>query len=140
MAKPKVDDHDWIGCMLVTVAKKLIARVDEELRPLELDARSFGSLDTIARHSGITQQELGQLRLTDPAIVVGLVDSLQGAGWVQRTPDPRDRRRNMLSLTEPGVAIWKKASAMVRRCEQQVLGADGPAIAERLAVILDAKS
>jgi DNA-binding MarR family transcriptional regulator len=41
--------------------------------------------------------------------VVGLIDRVEAAGWVERRPDPDDRRVNRLYLTEAGRGLLAKA-------------------------------
>ena len=51
------------------------------------------------------------------AITVGAasrtVDSLEAAGWVERTPNPDNRRSSLLDLTDQGVALVGEVSATV---------------------------
>lgn len=51
---------------------------------------------------------------------VGLIDRSEQAGLVQRTPDPDDRRRVRLSLTERGEEVLEKLSRR-NRSELQAL-------------------
>jgi DNA-binding MarR family transcriptional regulator len=58
-----------------------------------------------------TQRELSQALKCTPRNVTGLVDALQGAGFVSRTPHPTDRRATVVSLTEQGstlVTTWRR--------------------------------
>ncbi len=41
--------------------------------------------------------------------MVGLIDRVGAAGWVERRPDPEDRRVNRLYLTEAGRGLLTKA-------------------------------
>ncbi len=50
----------------------------------------------------------GRMHL-DPSTVTGVVERLHRKGLVARDPDPEDRRRVVLTLTEAGRATVKKA-------------------------------
>ncbi|ARF76003.1 MarR family transcriptional regulator [Kitasatospora albolonga] len=49
-----------------------------------------------------SQAELGRRVSMDRSDVVATVNELAGGGYVERTPDPDDRRRNRVSLTAEG--------------------------------------
>ncbi len=54
------------------------------------------------------------LRVTRPT-ATRLVDALVERGWLERTPDPLDRRRIRLKTTEAGVAIQTKIETALHR-------------------------
>lgn len=65
----------------------------------------------------VAQAELGRSIRLDPKDLVGVLNDLQDAGLVVREPDPRDRRKNAVSLTEEG-------GRLLRRCEKAARGAN----------------
>lgn len=67
-----------------------------------LTGPQFDVLATLHRDEGIMQQELAaQLRVTK-GNVTGVVDRMVVLGWIERRPDPEDRRMNCLYLTDQG--------------------------------------
>jgi len=52
-----------------------------------------------------TQRELSQALKCTPRNVTGLVDSLEAAGFVARSPHPTDRRATIVSLTRHGARL-----------------------------------
>jgi DNA-binding MarR family transcriptional regulator len=52
-------------------------------------------------------------RVTQPAITL-LVNRLEERGWVQRVPDPSDRRAVLVSLTPDGEAVFEQLRAEYR--------------------------
>lgn len=56
------------------------------------------ALHLISRHEGIKQVELADLLDITPMSVVRLVDQLVGEGFVERRPNPADRRAHLLYL------------------------------------------
>jgi DNA-binding MarR family transcriptional regulator len=79
----------------------------------------YDVLMTLCHGDGITQQELAERLLVTKANVVGLIDRVSAAGWVERCPDPEDRRVNRLHLTEAGRKLASEArpgqSALVKK-------------------------
>jgi DNA-binding MarR family transcriptional regulator len=59
-------------------------------------------LSIIAYSSPITAREVSRILATDKGWVGLSADSLRRRGYVSATPDKRDRRRTLLTLTEEG--------------------------------------
>jgi DNA-binding MarR family transcriptional regulator len=74
-----------------------------------LTPAQFDVLATLWHLEGITQQELAGRLLVTKGNVVGLIDRMSASEWVERRPDPEDRRVNRLYLTEAGRTILAKA-------------------------------
>lgn len=64
----------------------------------------FGVLRLLCQDSTTISELSGHMLLT-PATLVPVVDALERKGFVQRSSDPRDRRRNPLVLTESGLEV-----------------------------------
>lgn len=68
----------------------------------ELTLPQFDILATLRFSEGVTQQELAERLLVTKGNVCGVLDRLEGMGWVERRPDAKDRRVNRLHLTSAG--------------------------------------
>ena len=77
-------------------------------------ARGGSPLAQIIRELGVSKQAGGQL-----------VDTLVVRGYLDRSPDPEDRRRMIISLTERGRAAAAAAQSAVRRIDKEVTGLVG---------------
>jgi DNA-binding MarR family transcriptional regulator len=76
----------------------------------ELSLRQLTMLYAIQQ--GISSPKLLARRLlVTPAVITGLLDRLERQGYVRREPEPDDRRRLRMVLTETGLAV----SQQVRR-------------------------
>ena len=64
-------------------------------------------------HEGISQARLAEYTGTDPMTLVRVLDRMEGDGWLERRPDPTDRRARRLYLkpaAEPVIVeIWRIA-------------------------------
>jgi DNA-binding MarR family transcriptional regulator len=81
-------------------------------------------LSALARGANMTPQAMGEL-----------VDELEGLGYVERRPDPTDRRAKLIMLTPRGRDCIAAGIATIQGIERridQVLGADGHAELRRL--------
>jgi DNA-binding MarR family transcriptional regulator len=77
-------------------------------------------------HGPATQRELSQALRCTPRNVTGLLDALQAAGFVARSPHPTDRRATVVSLTERGAATAAAWRAGYQDAAQRFFG-DVPA-------------
>ena len=85
-----------------------------------LKARSYSVLVLTSGVARPSQRELAEFLRLDPSQVVSLVDELQSRGLVERTPDPRDRRANVVVATDAGRALVEVARESARRAEEGV--------------------
>jgi DNA-binding MarR family transcriptional regulator len=66
-------------------------------------------LDMLGRDGPMSPRTISANAGMHPATVTGLLDRLEGGGWITRSPDPDDRRRVIVTaMTERGgeVARW----------------------------------
>lgn len=77
-------------------------RVVSALAERDLTLPQFDVLATLRFGEGLTQQELAERLLVTKGNVCGVLDRLERAGWVERRPDPNDKRANRLHLTADG--------------------------------------
>jgi MarR family transcriptional regulator, organic hydroperoxide resistance regulator len=106
------DPRGWEVKVWVTFARvynRMERGLGQALATHGLSLSQFDVLATLLHGEGITQQELAERLLVSKGNVVGLIDRVGAAGWVERRPDPEDRRANRLYLTEAGRRILDQA-------------------------------
>lgn len=69
----------------------------------------------------VAQADLGRAVRLDPKDLVGVLNDLQSAGLVLREPDPRDRRKNAVSLTDEGARLLKRCEKAAREANDELL-------------------
>ena len=77
-------------------------RIMSALARHDVTMPQFDILATLRFSAGVTQQELAERLLVTKGNVCGVLDRLEGLGWVERRPDPQDKRANRLHLTPAG--------------------------------------
>lgn len=107
-------DHGWgevaSGMAAVTSIMRaqqiLLARIDEELRPLELTFARFELLMLLhfSRSGALPMGAIGRRLQVHPTSVTSVVDRLERQDLVRRTPHPTDRRTKLVTLTDAGRA------------------------------------
>jgi DNA-binding MarR family transcriptional regulator len=68
---------------------------------------------------GITVTELADLARVRKQTMAQAVDQLERMGYVERRPNPRDRRSRLVFLTERGAAVKPVTHATAARVEEQ---------------------
>ncbi|MEU2553779.1 MarR family winged helix-turn-helix transcriptional regulator [Streptomyces sp. NPDC003388] len=69
----------------------------------------------------VAQADLGRAVGLDPKDLVGVLNDLQTAGLVLRAPDPKDRRKNAVSLTEDGARLLVRCEKAAREANDELL-------------------
>jgi len=111
-----VDLDRSFGFLVNDVARLFGRRFDfnGRRRRLGLTRAQCRTLGYLARNEGINQAGLADLLEIRSMTLVRQIDRMEEAGWIERRPDPSDRRARRLFLTEKGRRIlhrvWDVAS------------------------------
>lgn len=111
-------------------------RYRDSLAPLGLEPRHVGLLNAVARAQGQTQQALGEKLGIPPSRMVAIVDELEGAGILERRPNPTDRRARAVHLTPHGERLLDDAMRLSAGHEQWLTGGLEPAERDQLIALL----
>ena len=102
-----------LGTLFSELAKEYVGIFARSLEHLPIN-RYFYALVVIDTHKGdLSQTTLGDAMWIDKASVVRMLDYLQDAGCILRTPNPNDRRAHILELTP-------KARRMIPEIKQAI--------------------
>ncbi|GAB3924506.1 MarR family transcriptional regulator [Microlunatus endophyticus] len=108
------------------------------LEPIGISPREWAALNCLDEQHSLSQREVADLLGIDRTRMVALVDELEAKGWVKRRPQPDDRRKNIVTLTNTGRGLLQRGSRIVDECEQEFLAALSAVEAEQLKNALDA--
>lgn len=120
------------GFLVHDVSRLLRKRFDRRARGLGLTKSQWIVLVHLARHEGIHQVGLAEILELEPATLARHVDRLQETGWVERRPDPADRRAWRLHLTRKAAPMLEKMSELVELTTSEALAGLDPAARRRL--------
>ncbi len=126
-AAPSDDAVDPVGLQAST--GYLLARVGAESRrrwarmllARDLTPHHFGVLISLEQLGAASQQQLSRLVGVDPRNAVPLIDLLEVRGLIARAPDPEDRRRYAVSLTDTGRSTLTELRHAADDVEDQML-------------------
>lgn len=85
--------------VLHDVARLCRVRVDQVARTHGMTRAQWVTLAKLERQPGLSQNDLAGLLEVEPITVARTVDRLEAQGYVERRPDPNDRRVWRLHLT-----------------------------------------
>ncbi|KUO05878.1 MarR family winged helix-turn-helix transcriptional regulator [Streptomyces caeruleatus] len=69
----------------------------------------------------VAQADLGRSVQLDPKDLVGILNDLQTRALVLRRPDPNDRRKNAVSLTDEGARLLTRCEKAAREANDALL-------------------
>jgi DNA-binding MarR family transcriptional regulator len=93
-------------------------------------------LATLEEFGPASQAELGRRSGIHLSDMVATINELADDGFVQRAPDPSDRRRNVISLTAGGVKQLRRLEKRLAECQDELLAPLSPADRKRLTGLL----
>ena len=76
-----------------------------------LTPTQFSTLIRVAENEKVSQNQLGRLAAMDIATIKGVVDRLKAKGLLETKPDPEDKRRSTICLTEAGRGLINQLKA-----------------------------
>ncbi|MFD9407324.1 MarR family winged helix-turn-helix transcriptional regulator [Streptomyces sp. NPDC059989] len=93
-------------------------------------------LAATAEYGPVAQADLGRRLAVDPKDMVGILNHLQEAGLVLRTPDPADRRKNAVTVTPEGAALLGRCAALAEAANAELLSPLNPDEQNQLMALL----
>jgi MarR family transcriptional regulator for hemolysin len=131
-----VDPDRSFGFLAHDVARLYGRRFDRNGRRLGLTRAQCRTLGYLARNEGINQAGLADLLEIRPMTLVRQIDRMQEAGWIERRPDPTDRRARRLFLTDKARPVLSRIWDVATETQDQVLAALSPDESEQLIDLL----
>ena len=101
--------------LAASVQRELFARFADEGYG-DLQSRHAGVLAYLDE-DGVRATALARLSGTHKQVVGRLIDELEKLGYVERRPDPADRRAKLIVPTERGLAMLRRGDEIVAEIE-----------------------
>jgi DNA-binding MarR family transcriptional regulator/uncharacterized glyoxalase superfamily protein PhnB len=70
---------------------------------MSLEASELATLEHLQASGPMTQKHLGRRLSMSPGAVTAMIDRLESRGYVQRSPNPEDRRSALVGITKAGI-------------------------------------
>ena len=121
-AVPAGDDRPDLAAMIVPLGRALMEAERPVLARFGLTMWGYVVLSALDRQHVRTQAALAKAIRADKTRIIADLDELEGRGLISRSPDPADRRVNLLSLTPAGRALRRRTRDAIRVHEDRLLG------------------
>jgi DNA-binding MarR family transcriptional regulator len=95
----------------------------ERMSVLQLSPADVGILRILRTAAGISQQELSARLQIHPSRLVAILDNLERLQFVERKPNPADRRLYSLHLTKTGGETLQRIGKVAREHQDTLLAA-----------------
>jgi DNA-binding MarR family transcriptional regulator len=107
MTSPNLDDlpealSGHVGYLLVRLGKHAQRLFSAEIAAFGLRPPHADIVLTLAARGALSQIDIANTLRIERAHLVALLDQLEALGLVRRAPDPTDRRRHSVGLTDEG--------------------------------------
>lgn len=112
--------EDQVGYMM-RVAGQRHAVIFQSLAPLNLTPTQFSVIVKLFQLKECTQNELGRKTAMDGATIKGVVDRLRRRKLVEVKPDPADKRRSLIALTDDARSMEKTFHDAGHRITEETL-------------------
>jgi MarR family transcriptional regulator, transcriptional regulator for hemolysin len=131
-----VDLDRSFGFLVTDVARLFGRRFSHHGKRLGLTRAQCRTLGYLARNEGINQAGLADVLEIRPMTLVRQIDRMEEAGWIERRPDPADRRARRLYLTEKARPILGRIWRVANEARDEALARLSPGEAELLTDLL----
>lgn len=101
-------EHDT-GYYVILASRAFIRVAEVRLRPLGLGVAHMPVLVALAEKGSLTQTEIAQRTHVEQPTAAALLQRMDAAGLLDRSPDPRDRRSTRISLSARASALLPEA-------------------------------
>ncbi|MET9269693.1 MarR family transcriptional regulator [Kribbella sp. NPDC003557] len=99
-------------------------------------AYHFRLLATLVEFGPASQAELGRRSSIDRSDVVAALNELEADGYVERSPDPEDGRRNVITITTAGKRQYRRLTNLVGKAQEEIFAPLSATDRTRLTTIL----
>jgi len=114
----------WLLGQTSTQGQRLIG---ERMHATGVPSRSYYPLLAALAETGATSQaDLGRRIGLDRSDVTAAVTDLEGRGYLDRAPDPADRRRNLVRITERGEEFLGELDKELDAAQEELLAPLSP--------------
>ncbi len=111
-----------LGFLIHDVSRMRRSAYDQFMRPLGITRAQWWVLAHLSRQDGMMQTQLADVLEVGKASLGDVIESLEAGGWVQRLPDPTDKRARRVYLTKPAQGLIKRMTVLENEFNNQILG------------------
>lgn len=107
----QLDPDRSIGFLMHDVARLMRREFNRQVQDMGLTEAQWRVIAHLYLREGINQTALAQILEVQPISLGRLIDRMEQAGFIERRPDPNDRRAITLYLTDKVAPLTEKLTA-----------------------------
>ncbi|WP_327585582.1 MarR family transcriptional regulator [Nonomuraea sp. NBC_00507] len=107
--------------MLAMIAMQADRLVSEGLAQMDARKWHYAALVALNESGPVSQAELSRRTGIYRSDLVSVINELAERGFVERAPDPADRRRNVITVTERGRGHLERLDKLITELQDDVL-------------------
>lgn len=124
----------WLLNQAATWARRLVS---DGLGAVDARRYHYSLLAALDQFGPASQADLGRRGGLDRSDVVATVNELSDKGFAERRPDPADKRRNIVTITPPGLAHLRHLDRVLGQAQDALLAPLSTAEREELVRMLN---
>ncbi len=112
-----------IGKFVKIINNMLDSKANRDFRKWDLTCSQHAIIAYLFDHQSVetTQRDLEETFSLKNPTVTGLLNLLENKGMIQRVTNPKDRRSNIIKLTEKSLALEKQLTGSRKMAEDAIL-------------------
>lgn len=116
-----MDPTRHIGFLLKDVSRLWVRHFEQLAAQLGMTLSQAKVLLYLSRNEGTTQSRLAELSDTDRMTLVRILDRMESDGWLERRPDPSDRRAHRLHLKPGAESVLTEVTRLADKARAEAL-------------------
>jgi DNA-binding MarR family transcriptional regulator len=110
-----------LGYLIHDVSRMRRTAFDVMVKPLGVTRAQWWVIAHLSRHDGMVQTQLAELLDTGKASLGALLDRLEATGFIERRPDPADRRAKRVFLTRSSLQLLERLISLEGDFNEKIL-------------------
>lgn len=116
--------------------RAFVKALADELAPYRVTTGQWSALRVLWQEDGLSQVELAQRMMVEKASLTSVLKAMADAGWITRTRNTADRRKQNIFLTESGRGLRTKILPLIGRINKRATRRLSPAEIHQLHTLL----
>lgn len=109
------DFENSAGYWLILAARSYQKALEVEFAPFQLTYRQAQVLGWLVLDGELSQVELADRMMIEPATLVGVLDRMERDRLIERTLAPNDRRKKVIRLNDAADTVWSDVIVCAKR-------------------------
>ncbi|WP_162177919.1 MarR family winged helix-turn-helix transcriptional regulator [Halotalea alkalilenta] len=100
--------------------RRIEGALSQRLKAEGLSLEHYRILTALVEENGRTMSDLATWAMVDPPTMTKMIDRLVASGFVFRAPDPNDRRKVLVFISDVGRSVYKAAETPAMAFEEEL--------------------